>query len=308
MWQSLWPDREVSEVPIGHVTNGVHPTFWAAPESRALWDRYLPGWREQVWDSAVWAKVEAIPDEELWALKATLRKQLVDLVATRSGTQLDPNALTIGFARRFAPYKRGDLLFSDVARIRALLEQGVQVVYSGKAHPQDRAGREIIAEVLRWTSHRDFRNRVAFIEDYDMAVGRALTSGADVWLNNPRRPQEASGTSGQKVPLNAGINLSVLDGWWPEAFDGTNGWAIGSAQSLADTAAQDAADAASLYALLEGEVLREWKQRDARGLPAAWIKRMRRSIATCGPLFTSHRMVRDYVTDIYAPVMGAAKG
>ncbi len=303
MWQSLWPDREAKDVPIGHVTNGVHPTFWAAPESRAVWDQYLPAWRKEVWKAESWAKVDDIPDEVLWTLKNTLRAQLVNLVHTRSGTQLDPNALTIGFARRFAPYKRGDLLFSDVERIRALLDQGVQVVYSGKAHPQDRAGRQIIAEVLRWTGHRDFRNRVAFIEDYDMAVGRALTCGADVWLNNPRRPQEASGTSGQKVPLNAGINLSVLDGWWPEAYDGTNGWAIGGTQSLPNVEAQDAADAESLYRLLEQEVVPEWKARDARGLPVAWIKRMRRSIQTCGPAFTSHRMLRDYVLNMYAPLM-----
>ncbi len=305
MWHSMWPSGTVDEVPIGHVTNGVHPLFWMSHEARAVYDEYLPGWRDRVWDPAIWAGVADIPDDVMWKLRNTLRAKLCNMVRERSGTDLDPNALTIGFARRFAPYKRGDLIFSDPERLEAIMESGpVNLIYAGKAHPRDGGGQDIVATVLRWSADRRFRDRVAFIEDYDMTIGRALTAGADVWLNNPRRPKEASGTSGQKVPLNGGINLSVLDGWWPEAYDGTNGWAIGRRDAHASVEAHDAFDAASLYEVLEDEVLPIWKDRAKNGIPAAWVERSRRSILTCAPLFTSHRMLRDYVNQMYSPLLG----
>jgi starch phosphorylase len=301
MWQDLWPDRTPDEVPIGHVTNGVHAGYWMAPAAAALFDRYLPGWREAEWDEQVWAGALEIPASELWALRATLRANLCDAVRVRTGHAFDPNALTIGFARRFAPYKRGALLFSDPDRLKKLLDDHpVQIVYAGKAHPRDTGGQQILSTVLRWSADRAFRGRVVVLEDYDMAIGRLVTSGADVWLNNPRRPHEASGTSGQKVVLNGGLNLSILDGWWPEGFDGTNGWAIGTTDELPDEAAQDAFDARSLYEVLEGSVVPEWSAR-TDGVPVAWVRRIQRSLATCAPKFTSHRMVRDYVQQAYLP-------
>jgi glycogen phosphorylase len=300
MWHALWPKLGVDQVPIGHITNGVHPTAWMAPEAQALYDRYIDGWRERIWDHEVWAAVERIPDEALWSLRAVLRQRLADGIRTRAGRSFDPDALTIGFARRFAPYKRGNLLFRDPKRLKAMLDRvPMQLVFAGKAHPRDTMGQDIVAEVIRHSEHRDFRDRVVLLQDYDIALGRLVTMGSDVWLNNPRRPHEASGTSGQKVTLNGGINLSVLDGWWPEAYDGTNGWAIGKGEELPD-AEQDALDSESLYRTLEERVLPEWTEREG-GLPRRWIARMRRSIMTCIPLFTSHRMVRDYALEMYAP-------
>ncbi|TNE91752.1 MAG: alpha-glucan family phosphorylase [Deltaproteobacteria bacterium] len=300
MWHALWPDRPVDDVPIGHITNGVHPVFWTAVPTRKLFDRHIPGWRERPWDHELWQQVMAIPDDEIWALRRQLRSTLLAEVIRRGGPRMDPDALTIGFARRFAPYKRGDLLLSDPDRLADFLENTpAQVVFSGKAHPRDERGKQIVSRVARFAAQRRFRDRIAFVEDYDIAVGRLLTSGADVWLNNPRRPQEASGTSGQKVTLNGGINLSVLDGWWPEGFDGTNGWAIGDDRMRPDEPGSDAQDAEALYQLLGGEVAGEWTERGADGLPTAWIHRAKRSIVTCAPLFTSHRMVRDYTVGLY---------
>ena len=304
MWKHLWPGLPVDDVPIGHITNGVHPVYWMSAQARAVFDEYLPGWRERGWDRDVWEGVDAIPDAVLWELRATLRRRLLDHVAFRTGRTLDPDALTIGFARRFATYKRGDLIFSDLDRLYDIVhgEHPVQFVFSGKAHPQDKPGQKVVERVLSVSNHPDFRDHVVFVPDYDMVVGHLLTSGADVWLNNPRRPREASGTSGQKVPLNGGINLSCLDGWWPEAYDGTNGWAIGGTEVYTSLEEHDAADLASLYQVLEQQVMPEWRARDAEGRPAAWLARVRRSIKTCAPEFSSHRMVRDYVQDLYAPL------
>jgi starch phosphorylase len=304
MWAAMWPERPVAEVPIGAVTNGVHAGYWAAPEAAALFDRHLPGWRAAEWDEVCWARAEQIPPAELWALRRALRARLCDAVRARTGHAFDPDALTLGFARRFAPYKRGALLFSDPARLKALLDaHPIQIVYAGKAHPRDTGGQEILSTVLRWSADPAFRGRVVVLEDYDMAIGRLVTAGADVWVNNPRRPHEASGTSGQKVVLNGGLNLSVLDGWWPEGFDGTNGWAIGDGSEWTDEVAQDAADAESLYSTLEASVVPEWADRTG-GLPLRWLRRVARCLATCPPKFTSHRMVRDYVLGTYLPRVG----
>ncbi len=233
-------------------------------------------------------------------MRRELRAALLALVEARTGTRLDPDALTIGFARRFATYKRADLVFSDLDRLQRILDQdAVQIVFAGKAHPRDGAGQDLLARVLRHAGRRSLRDRVVFVPDYDIQVGRALTSGSDVWLNNPRRPHEASGTSGQKGPLNGGINFSVLDGWWAEAFQGDNGWAIGDGQERPDRAA-DAVDAESLYAVLEEQILPEWRARDATGLPERWLERVRASMRTCIPAFNSHRMVQDYARRYYA--------
>ncbi|MEZ4318018.1 MAG: alpha-glucan family phosphorylase [Myxococcota bacterium] len=305
MWKELWPEKPVADVPIGHVTNGVHPIFWMAPAARALFDQELPGWRDRPWDPAVWEGVYGIEHSAMWLLRNHLRIRLLDEVERKTGRALDPAALTIGFARRFAPYKRGDLIFSDPERLWTLLngEQPVNLLFAGKAHPRDDNGKRIVSTVLDWATHSEFRDRVVLLEDYDIHLGGLLTSGSDVWLNNPRRPREASGTSGQKVIYNGGLNCSVLDGWWPEGFDGENGWQIGEGKVWEDDDAHDAYDTAALYRVLEHEVLPLWSDRDALDIPRGWIDRMKRSIATCAPKFSSHRMVRDYVREVYAPAL-----
>jgi len=304
MWRSLWPDRPAADVPIGHVTNGVHPTFWMAPPAQALFDRHVAGWRDQPWDAPTWQRgVDQISDAELWATRRELRRRMSAFLLQRANVRLDPDALTLGFARRFATYKRGDLLFADPDRLHALFERlgPVQLVYAGKAHPKDHAGQAVLARILQWANDPRFRGKVHFIEDYDIAVGAALTSGVDLWVNNPRRPLEASGTSGQKVTLNLGLNLSVLDGWWMEAADGHNGFSIGDTQ-IADDAKMDVEDGAALYEVLEREVMPAWTTRGVDGLPTGWLAHVRHSTVTCASLFNSHRMVRDYVNALYKVV------
>jgi starch phosphorylase len=297
MWKDLYPQREVDDVPIGHVTNGVHAPSWMHPDVHDLLDGKAPGWREGAVD------LSAISDEEIWAVRSRLRGVLIEAARREVGREwLSPDALTIGFARRFAPYKRGNLIFSDPDRLRAILESAdrpVQVLFAGKAHPRDAAGQGIIRDVIRWTRDERFRGKVVFLADYDMGLARRLVQGVDVWLNNPRRPREASGTSGMKVPLNFGVNLSVLDGWWPEAYDGTNGWAIGEEREYATAEEQDAADAESLYALLEDSVAPAFYDRDIAGVPRAWVRRMRRSLETCLHPFHTDRMVGEYARRYY---------
>ena len=303
MWRELWPDRPVEQVPIGHITNGVHPVFWMAPELRAFYDEVIPGWREHLTDRAFWVEAAArIPAEALWDRANMLRYKLIEAARRHTSSRcLDPEVLTIGFARRFAPYKRANLIFSDPERLEALVNgpRRIQLVYAGKAHPQDLHGQALVADVLRRSAARSFRSAVVFLEDYDIYLGGLMTQGVDVWLNNPRRPREASGTSGQKVPLNGGINLSVLDGWWPEAFDGSNGWSIGEERDYASQEEQDAADAEALYEVLEREVIPTFYDRDGQGVPRAWVARMKRSLATCLPVFNTHRMVADYADQLY---------
>ncbi len=293
----MWSRLQV-KAPIGHVTNGVHPVFWSSVHTRRFFDERAPGWREHPWEPEIWKAIASTSDEEIQEWRRQNRALLIAELKRRTGIQLDPERLTMGFARRFAPYKRGDLLFRDPARLKAILGDHAQVVFAGKAHPADGHGKHILEQIIRWSHHRDFRGRVVFLEDYNIALGRAMTSGADVWLNTPRRPREASGTSGQKVILNGGLNLSILDGWWPEGFDGTNGWSIDDGRDWDDTGAQDAHDAERLYSILEEDVL------PAFGT-ASWSERVRRSVVTCAPLFTSHRMVRDYALELYGPVGGA---
>ena len=296
MWKDLYPGRAVADVPIGHITNGVHGPSWMHPRVAALLDRVTAGWRE-----GNGLSLETVSDEELWSLRQELRADLIAFARRTAGRDwLDPSRLTIGFARRFAPYKRGNLLFTDPDRLARLVcgDRPIQLLFAGKAHPRDAAGHGIIRDVIRWTRDERFRGRVVFLPDYDMALGRRLVQGVDVWLNTPRRPREASGTSGMKVPLNLGINLSVLDGWWPEAYDGTNGWAIGGTQAYARQEDQDADDAESLYRTLEAEVVGEFYDR-TDGVPRAWVARMRRSLETCFRAFHTNRMVADYTRRYY---------
>jgi starch phosphorylase len=287
---------------------------------RALYAHHLdPAWERQLLDPELWPRVADIPDPELWAAHRSQKERLVRFVRERVRVQsarhglapdelrgverlLDPRALTIGFARRFATYKRAVLVLSDLDRLRAILsdaERPVQFVFAGKAHPADRAGQDVIRRLFLLTQG-EFRGKVVFLEDYDMEVARMMVQGCDVWLNTPRRPQEASGTSGQKSPINGGVNLSILDGWWVEGYRGDNGWAFGDTVA-SDAEAQDREDAAALYALLEKEVVPLFFAPEEDGLRRGWIARMKASIASVVPNFSAHRMVRDYVQQVYVP-------
>lgn len=319
MWRHLWPGNP--ESPVGSITNGVHTESWIGPEMRALYAQYLdPSWEDHLLEPEFWSRIEAAPDAPLWAAHRSQKERLIRFVRERVRLQgarhgqgpvdlrtvetlLDPEALTIGFARRFATYKRAVLALSDMDRLRRILtdaERPVQFLFAGKAHPADRAGQDLIRRLFLLTQG-EFRGRIVFLEDYDIEMGRMLVQGCDVWLNTPRRPQEASGTSGQKVPVNGGVNLSIPDGWWVEGYRGDNGWSIGDAAIDADVDAQDRADAEALYGLLEREVIPRFFALGASGLPDQWIATMKASIASVVPAFSAHRMVRDYVETVYLP-------
>jgi starch phosphorylase len=319
MWHDLWPDRAVEDVPIGHVTNGVHIPTWIGAPMRDLLDRHLgEGWADRATDPATWDAVGTLPAEELWAARNEQRRALVELVRERSVTDrlgrgdtpeyvraaaqgLDPEALTIGFARRVATYKRLDLLLSAVDRALALLgnaDRPVQLILAGKAHPKDDEGKRLVQRLFEMKSHPEVARRVVYLDDYDFKLGAAMTRGCDVWVNVPRPPLEASGTSGIKSAINAGLQLSVLDGWWPEAYDGSNGWAI-SGEVDHDHGAQNWRHAAELYRLVTDEVIPAFYERDEGGLPQAWLEMVRASLRTCGPRFGAGRMIEDYAAQIY---------
>ncbi len=319
MWAKAY-GVPAAEVPVGAITNGIHVRTWLAPEAEALYARHLgKKWDDFGPDDDVWAKLASVTDEELWALRRTLRAKLVHFVRERLARQarrrgedaaqvaacyamFDEDALTLGFARRFATYKRAPLIFKEAKRLAAVLGDAarpVQIVFAGKAHPRDLGGQDMAREVHARARDAGFHGHVALIEEYDMHVGRILTSGADVWLNNPIRPNEASGTSGMKPPLHGGLNASILDGWWPEGFDGENGWAIGDGVELPDAAQQDARDAKALVALLADELVPLFYERDAAGIPRAWLARARRSLASIPGRFNTHRMVGEYVRQAY---------
>ncbi len=325
MYQPLWPDVPIDEVPVNSVTNGTHIATWVSAEHGALFTRYLgPRWMEETDSAELWARAHDIPDAELWQThehrrhrlvtharawlrQAAIRRDAPDHVIRAADEVLDPSILTIGFARRFATYKRAALLFSDRARLKRLLHdpaRPVQFVFAGKAHPQDRGGKELIRQIVQASRDPDYVGKVVFIEDYDMSIARALVSGVDVWLNNPRRPHEASGTSGMKAAANGALNLSVLDGWWAEAYEkhGTSvGWAIGRGEEYADDAG-DALEAEALYGALESEVVPLFYDRRDRGqLPREWIRRMKNAIGYLVPEFNTSRMVREYTERAYAP-------
>ena len=312
MWNSLWPGRQEEDVPIGHVTNGVHVMTWLAPSMARLYERGLgPQWVNHQSDPATWRAVADFDDEELWEAHAALRRNLVAFARRRTGAAeaLDPDALTIGFARRFATYKRATLILSDLERLARLCRDAsrpVQLVFAGKAHPRDDGGKAMLRQIVELTHDTRFKGRIVFLEDYDINVARHLVQGVDVWLNTPLRPLEASGTSGQKAALNGVLNLSILDGWWAEAYDGLNGFAIGSELTHADPAVQSRRDAAALYDVLEREVIPVFFDRDEAGFPRRWIQRMKRSIMTLAWRFSADRMVLDYATTRYSSAVGGA--
>ncbi len=324
MWQSVWPDRPVEEVPIISVTNGVHVPTWLPSEIHTLYSKYLgPNWMDEQDDPGLWERLADIPDAELWGVHVALRHKLIDFLRERvrgrwvhgtddptgvitSGTLLDPGALTIGFARRFATYKRANLIFSDLDRLRRILldsRRPVQLIFAGKAHPADDPGKMLIQQIYTHAKHHELGGRVAFIEDYDMHMARYLVQGVDVWLNNPRRPREASGTSGMKAAINGVPNLSVLDGWWAEGYNGANGWAIGDAREYANQGEQDWADANSLYEQLEREIVPLFYDRDRDNIPRGWVEVMRESIRSCTPRFGARRMLKEYTNRLYAPAI-----
>ncbi|MEA3376947.1 MAG: alpha-glucan family phosphorylase [Chloroflexota bacterium] len=322
MWQSLWPEKEEDEIPIDHVTNGIHVPSWIGGAMHRLYRRHVsPDWVDRHDDPMLWERIMDVPDEELWNAHVHLKGKLMTFMRERSrtrriegamtpeqvlcsGTFLDPDALTIGFARRFATYKRATLLFHDLERLKRLLHdryRPVQFIFSGKAHPADDAGKRLLQQIYNTAKDPSTGGRIAFIEDYDMQVARYLVQGVDVWLNTPRRPYEASGTSGQKVALNGIPNLSVLDGWWAEGYNGANGWAINPDERYEHAAMQDAADAETLYRLLENEVVPLFYERDADDVPRAWVRIMKEAIRTAVPVFCTRRMVKEYTERFYVP-------
>ncbi|HLG54266.1 MAG TPA: alpha-glucan family phosphorylase [Vicinamibacterales bacterium] len=310
MWHKVWPARGEENVPIGHVTNGVHVGSWLAPPMRALYDRYLgPDWPLRQTDRQTWLPLADLDDGELWEVHALLRRTLVNFARRRASAPgaLDPNALTVGFARRFATYKRATLVLTDMERFARLCGDAtrpVQLIFTGKAHPRDEGGKALIQQIVQLTRDPRFAGRVVFLDDYDMNVARHLVQGVDVWLNTPQRPLEASGTSGEKTVLNGGLNLSILDGWWAEGYDGENGFAIGDGVIHANANVQWQRDAAALYDTLEREVVPLFFDRDEIGLPRRWIRRMKHSIVSLGWRFNADRMVMDYVRRCYLPAAG----
>ena len=303
LWKDAWPGLPEAQVPIYSVTNGVHMPTWVAPELAAILERHVgPDWWDLGPDDPRWANVEAVSDEDLWECHQALRRRLVHQVRTRrAGRGFDPEVLTVGFSRRFAPYKRANLILSDPARLSRLLlsdREPIQLIFAGKSHPADQDGKRIVREIVEF-SRRELR--VAFIEDYDIEVARLLVVGADVWLNNPRRFLEASGTSGMKAGANGVLNLSVLDGWWDEGYQPGAGWAIPSGATIDRPATDDAAEAEALYRLLQREVIPAFYQRDDRGLPPRWLAMMRASIRHTAAQFSARRMVFDYYSQCYAP-------
>jgi starch phosphorylase len=325
MWKCLYPGRPEDAVPIGHITNGVHVPSWLAPQMCRLYDRHLGvGWQSHSAAARTWEHIENVDDGELWETHLSLKSQLIDFVRRRAreqaerrgegqatlqqlGKVLSPDALTIGFARRFATYKRANLVLADMERLGSMVndpKRPVQFLFAGKAHPHDEPGKLVLQQIAEMMRDREFADRFVFVEDYDINVGRFLVQGVDVWLNNPRRPLEASGTSGQKVVLNGGLNLSVLDGWWAEAYDGQNGFAIGGGRTHSNFDVNDSRDGEDLYRVLHDELIPLYYNRDRDGLPRGWIKRMKRTIRTLGWRFNADRMVMDYTQKCYIPAAG----
>lgn len=326
LWQDLWQGVPVDEVPITSITNGVHAKTWAAGEFREIYEQYLGrDWEDRQNDPEFWRGVIDIPEEIIWNKHQMLKERTIDFIRERVRRQrlrngesseevrhvnhiLNKDVLTIGFARRFATYKRGSLLFSDPERLRRIVtnkEHPVQFVFAGKAHPADEEGKKIIQEVYRFSRDPRFENRIIFVEDYDINIGRRLYQGCDLWLNNPLRPYEASGTSGMKLPLNGGINVSVLDGWWLESYNGKNGWAIGSDLVGETPEHQNITDIASLFHLLENQIVPLYYAKPDGILPVAWIQAMRESMRTIIPLFNTNRMVEEYSRFLYEPAAAA---
>lgn len=322
IYNSLWPETPEDDVPIYHITNGIHTLTWLSPSFKYLYDEYFPpGWQERLYDREVWENVEKIPDEKLWKIHCDLKSKMVDYVrkclkkqyqcnglpaheVNRQVQQIDPDALTIGFARRFATYKRADLIFRDMARVQRILNNKsfpVQIIFAGKAHPADRPAHEVIKQIHDIAQKDGFKGKVFLVENYNMTLSRNLVQGVDIWLNNPRRPLEASGTSGQKVCINGIINLSIFDGWWCEGYNGKNGWVIGDDTHYENEQYQDDADSQSLYSLLEDVIIPLYYKRNDKGIPVEWVRIMKESIKSIAPVFSIYRMVQDYTREFYVP-------
>ncbi|MHC4741791.1 MAG: alpha-glucan family phosphorylase [Planctomycetota bacterium] len=322
MWGSLWPGVPLDEVPIKSVTNGIHIKNWVADEIDALYERYIsPDWAEQAMDKSIWENVEQIPDEEFWHIHQRCRERLIVFARNRLKSQmerrgtyhtelshaeevLDPEVLTIGFARRFATYKRGTLLLRDPQRLMKMLtdpKYPIQLIFAGKAHPKDAEGKDIIRHLIHFANQHDVRRRIVFLENYDMDMARVMVRGVDVWLSNPRRPMEASGTSGMKAAVNGVLNVSTLDGWWCEGYTPDGGWVIGAGETYEDSEYQDIVEAQALYNMLENEVVPLFYTRSMDNLPRAWIRRVKNSIKWIAPRFNTHRMVAEYTRKYYNP-------
>ena len=325
LWHDLWPELEEHQVPIGHVTNGVHAPSWLAASMSRSYDRCLgAGWQQRIDDPATWEGIARLDEVEFWEQHQVLKAQLVDYVRrcvahqaegrgepdpTRDGDRpfLDPSILTIGFARRFTGYKRADLLLQDLDRLNRLVndpERPVQIIYAGKAHPADTSGKQALQRAFQTARDPRFAGRIVLVEDHDINVGRHLVQGVDVWLNNPYRPLEACGTSGQKVVLNGGLNLSILDGWWAEGYDGTNGFAFGRGLEHADARQQTRLDLAALFDILENEVVPLFYDQNDNGVPRAWVARQKNAIRTLAWRFSARRMLKDYALGSYLPAAG----
>lgn len=325
MWNWLYPGKGQNDVPIGYVTNGVHTASWLAPELRTMFDSYLGSdWEDRLDDPNTWKALGNVSNSVLWDVRRQLKHRLIHFIrdrvrlrAARMDQQvsvdhlLDEHALTLGFARRFATYKRATLIFRDLERLKAILnrhDRPVQIVFAGKAHPADNPGKHFIQDIYQLSLQPGLAGKIVFLEEYDIAVGRALVQGVDVWLNNPRRPYEASGTSGQKASLNGAPNASILDGWWPEGYNGKNGWAIGEEREYTNQDEQDWNDAQSLYHILEQQIVPAYyDNRDAAGVPNRWMEIAKESIMSCAPMFSTRRMLADYTEKYYMPAMLARK-
>ena len=324
IWGSIWPGVPLDEVPIESVTNGIHIKNWLSDEMNSLYERYLgPNWADESMDKQIWDNVEQIPDEEIWQIHQRCKEQLIVFARNRLKAQmerrgtyhtelnhaeevLDPKVLTIGFARRFVSYKRGNLLLRDPRQLLKLLtdtERPIQIIFAGKAHPKDSEGKDIIRHIVHFADEHDVRRRLVFLENYDMDIARILLRGVDVWLNNPRRPMEASGTSGMKAAVNGALNMSTLDGWWCEGYTPDGGWAIGAGQVYKDKGYQDTVESQAIYDILENEVIPLFYTRSVDNLPRAWIRRVKNSIKWIAPRFNTHRMVADYTERFYNPAL-----
>ncbi|MBE5812694.1 MAG: glycosyltransferase family 1 protein [Clostridiales bacterium] len=318
----VWPLVPKDEVPIGHVTNGVHTLTWLEPKLRELYTEYLgDNWINDISNPKTWKKLDKVPNAELWKIHQENKKKFIQIVRENKRAQLerngaspyeimelenmlDPNVLTIGFARRFATYKRANLIFRDIERIKRILgnpDMPLQIIFAGKAHPADRPGQEIIKNIVDVSNMPEFKGKVIMLENYNMSVARYMLHGVDIWLNNPRRPLEASGTSGQKAAINGAINFSILDGWWIEGYKNNSGWSIGKNEYYSSLNHQDNVDSDSIYTTLEKEILPLYYTKDADGLPNRWINKMKDSIKVVAPEFSTERMLIDYANDLYVP-------
>jgi starch phosphorylase len=322
LWSGVWPGVPINEIPIRAVTNGIHTRSWISNDMATLYDRYLgPSWHERPGDSSVWKAIDQIPDMELWRTHERRRERLVAFARRRLRQQLvkrgagatelaaaeeslDPEALTIGFARRFATYKRANLILTDIERLTKLMTESnrrVQIIFAGKAHPRDNPGKDLIRQIVHAARLEKLQRSLVFLEDYDMNVARYMVQGVDIWLNTPLRPMEASGTSGMKVVANGGLNVSVLDGWWDEGYDPSVGWAIGSGESYDDLEYQNTVESQAMYDLLEKEIVPLFYDRGSDGLPRGWIAKMKTAMGRLAPEFNTNRMVREYASMFYLP-------